>query len=286
MIQHRSVRSVLVRLAAAAAVAVPAVVLVPSAAAMPDPAPRGAQYVSLGDSYVAAGDMGNGTNPSAGCAQAPDNVGHLVARRMPGVSFADWSCSGADTDDITKVTDKGPQIRGLSEKAQYVSLSIGGNDDGIFGDLIKQCVVGALCPAGAEKDAMPKIDKLEPRLDRTYAAVRAAAPNAQVAVIPYLKILPDDPRGCFVDAVMGAPAVKSANRVQKRLNATITEAATRAGFTVVDPNTLPGRDMCGPDGKRFLSFTGMLPGENGTPIHPTLAGRKHTAKLVAAAFTR
>ncbi len=271
-----------VRLMSAVSALALGVVLAPHAAAMPDPAPRGAPYVSIGDSYVAAGSAT--TSDRDGCSQASDDVGHLVAARMPGVRFADWACSGAATKDITTDTAMGPQIRGLGPKTKYVSISIGGNDDALFADLIQKCLVGAFCTPEVEKDAMAKIDVLGPRLDATYAAVRKAAPNAQVVVVPYLRILPDDPRGCFADVLMGDVAVQRANRVQKRLNKTITQRAERAGFTVVDPNAAPGHSMCAPDGARWVSLTGVGPGDDGVPIHPTLAGRKHVAKLVAAAF--
>ncbi|MEZ5210802.1 SGNH/GDSL hydrolase family protein [Gordonia sp. (in: high G+C Gram-positive bacteria)] len=274
-------RSVVRLLTAVSALALGAI-LAPHAAAMPDPAPRSGQYVSLGDSFVAAGSIA--TSDSDGCSQAVDDVGHLVAARLPGVRFADWACSGAATGDVTTAGSMGPQIRGLGPRTEYVSLSIGGNDGNLFADLIQDCLVGAFCTPEVEKDAMAKIDILGPRLDATYAAVRKAAPNAQVVVVPYLRILPDDPRACFADVLMGDVAVQRANRVQMRLNKTITQRAERAGFTVVDPNTAPGHSMCAPDGARWVSLTGVGPGDDGVPIHPTLAGRKHVAKLVAAAF--
>jgi len=256
---------------------------VPSAQAAPDLGKRGAAYVSLGDSYVAAGDNVNGVNVTPGCQQAPDNVGHLVAARLK-VSFADWSCSGADTDDITKNTEMGPQVNGLGPATKYVSLSIGGNDEGIFGDYVAACIIDARCTDAMRRQTLAKIDRLGPKLDSTYAAVRAAAPNAEVVVMRYLQIVPRDPSGCFLGVSMGKAGAAFANRVQDSLNATISASAKKIGFTVVNSNQKPGRDMCAPDGRRYVSLTGLGPQDHGTPVHPTIAGRKYSAALIAAAF--
>lgn len=258
----------------------------PAASAASDLGPRGAQYVSIGDSYVAAGALadlyGSRGNPTPSCSQAPDDVGHLVAKRLR-VSFADWACSGAETVDVLKNTPKGRQLNGLSGKTRYVSVSIGGNDEMIFGGLMANCLIGALCNTQFREATMAKIDRLGHRLDTVYAAIRTAAPNAKVVVLPYLRVLPGDPRGCFVDGLMGRDAVAFANRAENKLNATIIGAAKRAGFTVADDQQA-GHDMCAPDGQRYVSMTGVGPKDDGVPIHPTLAGRQYTADLIAAAF--
>ena len=258
----------------------------PAAEAAPDLGKRGAQYVSLGDSYVAAGDLFNNVTVAAGCQQAPNDVGHLVAKKMRGVSFADWACSGADTDDIVGNTDKGPQVRGLSAQTKYVSVSIGGNDESIFGGLKDDCMVGVAgtCTPKVQKATLAKIDRLGVKLNDTYAAIRAAAPNAKVVVAGYLNVLPKNPRGCFIEPLMGTANVAFANKVQTKLNHTVRDAAVRAGFTAVNIDQKPGHDICAPDGRRYVSLTGFGPGDEGTPIHPTLPGRRQVAHLIAKAF--
>ncbi|MFT3715880.1 MAG: SGNH/GDSL hydrolase family protein [Gordonia sp. (in: high G+C Gram-positive bacteria)] len=245
---------------------------------------RGAEYVSLGDSFVANGSFFDGRNPQSGCMQAADNVGRLVAKKMPGVSFADWACGGADTEDFTKNTPMGPQIHGLSAKTKYVSISIGGNDESLFSGLIQDCVIGAFCTPQAEQAANAKLARLGPKLDGAYAAVRKAAPNAKVVVLEYLKIMPRSANGCFADVLMGQHGVDVANRTQAKLNETIGKEAAKAGFTVVNAQQPTGHDMCAADGKRYVSFTGVGPKDEGIPIHPTIAGRKYTAALIANAF--
>lgn len=263
---------------AAASALVPAL-----AGAMPDPAPRGAGYVSLGDSFVAAGSPMTQVDKGA-CGQATDNVGVLVSQRLPGVSFADWACSGAETADIAGVSERGPQVRGLSGDTEYVSLSIGGNDEGFFSDLITGCLSGSGCTAEHERAALAKLDRLGPKLDDVYAEVRDAAPNAEVVVLGYLRVLPDDASDCFISAIAGPDADRIVNNVQNRLNEVIAESADRAGFTMVNQDQNDDHTMCAPDGQRYVSLTGIGPGDEGTPIHPTLAGREYSARLIAGAF--
>ena len=135
-----------------------------------------------------------------------------------------------------------------------------------------------------EAEANAKLARLGPKLDRAYAAVQKKAPNAKVVVLAYLRILPKNANGCFADGLMGQHGVNVANRAQAKLNSTIATSADKAGFTVVNVDQPAGHDMCAADGKRYVSFTGIGPRDDGIPIHPTLAGRKYTANLIAKAF--
>ncbi|NLU82546.1 SGNH/GDSL hydrolase family protein [Rhodococcus sp. HNM0569] len=254
-----------------------------TASAMPAPAPVGAQYVSLGDSYVATGSFASG-EMHGGCAQASDSVGRLVAARLPGVSFGDWACGGADTADLTEDTPMGAQVAGLSANTRYVSLSIGGNNDDLFGDLVQNCLVALACTPEFQQATDAKLDRLGPARDTAYDAVRAHAPHAKVVVVGYLRVLPDDAAGCFAEALTTQPGVDFANRVQRRLNDEIAAAVDRAGFTMVNRQQDDTHSMCAPDGARHVSLTGIGPGDDGTPVHPTLLGRHYTADLVADAF--
>ncbi|WP_024332520.1 SGNH/GDSL hydrolase family protein [Gordonia hirsuta] len=256
----------------------------PPAAAMPDPAPRGAEYVSLGDSFVAVGSLSTAT--ARACSQAPDNVGRLVAARIPGVGFGDWACGGADTADLTTVTDRGPQVRGLGPDTRFVSISIGGNDESLFLELMRNCLIGITCTPAVRAQAQAKVNRLGTKLDNAYAAVRKAAPNAHVVVLGYLMIAPRNPAGCFLEASAGRQNAVFARGIQEQLNRQIARAAARVGFTMLNEKQPDGHTMCGADGQRWVALTGVLPGENGIPVHPTLAGRQYTAKLIADAFMR
>lgn len=248
--------------------------------------PTGAEYVSMGDSFIGNGSVGQAFTPTGQFkCNANDNVGHLTAKLMPGVSFADWACGGAVTDDIADAdSTKGPQLPGLSENTKYVSVSIGGNDEDFFLDIVLNCLVGIACTKSFQQETFAKLDRLAPRLDRVYSAIRRNAPNAHVVVLGTLRVLPDDARGCFVQFTTGQSNVDFANRAQRRLNEVMGEAADRHGFTAVNLWSDSDRSMCAAPGHRYLSLTGIGPGDHGIPVHPTIAGRKYTAGLIAKAF--
>ncbi|AHH19555.1 putative hydrolase [Nocardia nova SH22a] len=280
--RHNAVRRLLFLVSAAMFAATPATV----SAAPPDPYHRaGAEFVAIGDSYIATGAYLASLVQPGPCLQSSDSVARLIAAQMPQVSFADWSCGGAVTDDMTQIGAMGPQVEGLSAATKYVALSIGGNNGNIFGGTIADCFVGATCTPAKRAAVAAGLDALPAQLDSAYAAIRQHAPNAKVVVLGYPRILPDDPTGCFVDAVTGRDAVAFANTTQITLNSDIAAAADRAGFTYVDLSAAGDHSICARDGQRFVSFTGLENGDAGTAFHPTEAGRRYMAAHAFAALT-
>src|SRR5438067_6116225 len=90
-----------------------------------------ADYVSLGDSYV-AGPFIPPPIPPWGCLKSGSNYAHLAATKLS-TTLADPSCSGAKTDHMT--TTQGvspqpnpPQFDSLQADTQEVTLGIGGNN--------------------------------------------------------------------------------------------------------------------------------------------------------------
>ena len=256
----------------------------PAAAAPENPFHRtGAEFVALGDSYIDTGSYSSLIPGS--CTQATDSVARLIAARMPQTSFGDWGCGGADTHDITQMSAMGPQIDGLSDDARYVAVSIGGNDESLFGDLIHDCFIAATCTPPVRAAAQDKLTRLPQRLDAAFTAIRHHAPNAKTVVLGYLKILPDDPGSCFVDPIAGRTGIAFGNSVQKELNDTVAKAATHAGFIFVDPTSPGDHSICAPLENRYVTLTGLEPGDNGTPFHPTSLGREYMAAKAFTAMT-
>ncbi|NKY41857.1 GDSL-type esterase/lipase family protein [Nocardia cerradoensis] len=281
--RNDAVRRLQFLVSAAMFAATPATV---SAAPPADPSHRaGAEFVAIGDSYIATGAYPATLLQPGPCIQSSDSVAHLIAAQMPQVSFADWSCGGAVTDDMTQIGAMGPQVDGLSTATEYVALSIGGNNGNIFGGTIADCFVGAMCTQAKRAAVAAGLDALPTQLDTAYAAIRRHAPNAKIVVLGYPRILPDDPAGCFVDAITGRDAVAFANTTQATLNSDIAAAADRVGFTYVDPSAPGDHSICARDGQRFVSFTGLENGDDGSAFHPTEAGRRYMAARAFAALT-
>ncbi|MGW6730987.1 SGNH/GDSL hydrolase family protein [Nocardia sp. NPDC055029] len=244
-----------------------------------DPAATtGAEYVSLGDSFISVGSYLT-TSLNSDCAQASDDVGHLVAAQMPGVGFTDLACGGTTADLVEK------SAAGLSSATRYVSISTGGNNEDFYMGLLENCLTTAgNCTPGFRQEAEAKLDRLGARLDSTYAAVRAKAPHAKIVVLGYLRLLPDNSAGCIIDLTMGQDVVDFGNHIQHRLNDEIARAGERAGFTMVNTWQDGRNSVCAPDGQRHVSITGIGPGDEALAYHPTITGRRYTAGLITDAF--
>lgn len=213
------------------------------------------------------------------CAQAGDDVGHLVAAQLPGVTFTDLACGGTTADLVENTSTA------LSPATRYVSISTGGNNEDFFMDLLQNCfVTAATCTPQVRQEAEDKLDRLGARLDSTYATVRAAAPTAEIVVLGYLRLLPDRAAGCIVDVTLGQDVVDFGNHIQHRLNDEVARAAERAGFTMVNRWQDGTNSVCAPDGQRHVSITGLGPGDEALPYHPTITGRRYAAGLIVDAF--
>ncbi len=253
----------------------------PAATAQPAPA----EYVSLGDSYAAIGSVDRLTWRTSSCLQGTDNVGHLIAARLPGTTLVDRACAGATTDDVLQPTGRGRQVDSLSPATRYVTVSIGGNDGDAFETLATRCMFTPACT----QDAHAVVDRARretpDRLRTTYRAIRAAAPNARVVVLGYPRGLPDRIEGCPLLAAIDPDQLDFTAHAWQEMNDTIAAVAAETGFTMVAEKSPDGHDMCAPDGARYISATGVGPGDDGTPVHPTRAGREYLAELATAALT-
>lgn len=256
---------------------------VPSIAAA-EPA-TGAQLVSIGDSFMAAGSNAAAITGPVGtaCNQATDNVAHLVASSFPQMTFADYSCVGALSTDVFTTSTRGPQIVGLSPDTKVAIVSIGGNDAG-FEQIATDCLFALSCPPEKKAQFSANVASVGPKLTGAYAAIRRAAPNARVFTVGYLPILPADAKGCLVGLINTQETITFLNGLQRQLNDTIIAESAKAGFTPVIPATSSDHSVCAADFQRYVSMTGTGAGDEGIPMHPTAPGRQYVAERVAIAM--
>ncbi|MER5595633.1 SGNH/GDSL hydrolase family protein [Streptomyces sp. NPDC002265] len=141
----------------------------------------GPAYVALGDSYSAGNGAGNYDSSSGDCHRSLSAYPYLWKNAHAPSSFADTSCSGAVTTDVTN-----NQLGPLNSATGLVSLTIGGNDAG-FADVMTTCVTGSdsTCVNRVAQAESYAQNTLPARLDATYNAIRAKAPNAKVVVLGY-----------------------------------------------------------------------------------------------------
>lgn len=229
----------------------------------------GTEYVALGDSYAAGYGLAQPTDrPVAACGQSALDYPHLIASSL-GLDLTDVSCAGATTADIVSTRQHGadPQAEALGSQTKVVTVSIGGNDAGLFSTASKCIAVakeGPVISSGAStcRSALVTdgVDSLAAAIDghvtsglrSAFATIASRAPQAKVIVVGYPAIFPDaahtPPAGCFRPVVSastlteGLPTngfpftatdVKYLSGVQDHLDDALRSATKAAGFTYV-----------------------------------------------------
>jgi lysophospholipase L1-like esterase len=170
----------------------------------PQPSEGASAYVAMGDSYTAAPGVGETVN--AGCHRSDSNYPALVADEL-GLELTDVSCGGATTTSLVGVqqTSEGavpPQFAALTPETDVVTLSIGGNDKGLFADLLSTCVFlragdpgGSPCRDAFNADgtdrALETIEVIRTRVTSALVGIRDRAPDARIVLVGYPQLVPD-----------------------------------------------------------------------------------------------
>lgn len=274
-------RRALSRLLARTSAVVSVAVLAPLAAAPPAPA-AALEYVSMGDSYSAGSGITPLSDYTAVCTQSSRNAAHDIASAK-GYHLTDVSCGGATTGDFTgkQFGVVAPQLNALSASTRLVTMTIGGNDNDVFIDLLAACGsagaatfgLGSPCKTLYGDTFVNKINSSTyPNLVAALAKVRAAAPNARIAIAGYPQVMP--PSGtCFSTMPIAKGDVAYVNGVEAALNSAVQRAAAADGVTFVDmyaPSA--GHDACQSASVRWVEP--MFGGSNYVPVHPNAAGEQ------------
>jgi lysophospholipase L1-like esterase len=275
-------------LLAAIAVAVGAVVAAaPTTAATTNPL----RYVALGDSYSAASGV-LPPDPSAPpeCLRSSRNYPHVIARAIA-AKLTDVTCGAAETSHFftSQYPNVPPQLDALSRRTQLVTMTIGGNDNGVFIDAIIDCGSAGVSTLGRgspckDKYASSFADtiraKTYPALVKALRAVKTKAPRAKVAILGYPWILPPR-KGCYPQMPVAIGDVPYVHHIQWVLNDAIRRAANATGTTYInlnEPST--GHDACKPIGVRWVEP--VVAGTNPVIVHPNALGeRKMAANAMA-----
>lgn len=200
----------------------------------------GPAYVALGDSYSAGNGAGNYDSSSGDCHRSLGAYPYLWKNAHTPSSFADTSCSGAVTTDVTN-----SQLGPLSSATGLVSLTIGGNDAG-FSDVMTTCVTGSdtTCVNRVNQAETYARNTLPARLDATYDAIRAKAPNAKVVVLGYPRVYTLD---VFCVGLSSAKHSKI-DEAADVLDGVIAARAAAHGFVFGDVRTtFGGHELCSSD---------------------------------------
>jgi hypothetical protein len=244
------------------------------------------RYVALGDSYSAASGV-LPPDPSAPpqCLRSTLNYPHVIAGTT-GAQLTDVTCGAAETSHFFESQSPGvpPQLDAVKKDTQLVTMTIGGNDSGVFINTILSCGSAGLLSLGQGSPCKDRYgssfeDTIRtttyPSLVKSLKAVRARAPRARVAILGYPWIMPAT-GGCFDKMPIAQGDVPYVRGIQATLNDAVRRAAAATGSTYVNLNTVSnGHDACQPIGVRWVEP--VLQGTNPVIVHPNALGESQMA---------
>ncbi|MET9800171.1 SGNH/GDSL hydrolase family protein [Streptomyces sp. NPDC006368] len=250
------------------------------------------RYVALGDSY--ASGAGVPEQVDSACTRSSRNYPALVNAALAPGAHKDVTCGGATTVHMTTAQNSSapPQFDALNADTDLVTLTIGGNDIGFAGIIVRCVSLGLFNPAGSPCKSSytswsgtdrlaATISATAPKVAATLDGIRRRAPHAQILVTGYPAILPDDGTNCpsVVSIAKGdAPWLRDTH---KRLNSMIAAQAAAHGARYVDTYSKSvGHDICKPVGTRWME---PLSTNAAAPFHPNAAGERAMADAVLAA---
>jgi lysophospholipase L1-like esterase len=215
-------------------------------------------YVALGDSY----SSGVGAPGQTGlCLRSPYGYPGQWASRNAPRSFTDLSCIGAVTGDVLST-----QVPALSNGADLISITIGGNDAG-FAPTVLSCTISsdADCTAKVRAAESDIRTTLGAKLDATYAAIKNKAPGAKVVVLGYPVLFDTSSIWC----TMSLTKRRVLNEGAQVLDDLIRARSEAAGLTWSDVrDEFAGHGICA--SSPYLNNVTVLPPQNS--FHPTRTG--------------
>jgi len=249
------------------------------------------RYVALGDSYSAAsGTIPPDLSAPPECARSTVNYPHDIAVRT-GARLTDVTCGSAETKDYFSSQYPGvaPQLSALSADTQLVTMTIGGNDSGVFIDAILDCGSAGTATLGQGHPCQDRYGSsfsdtitstTYPALVHALSAVRAVAPDARAAILGYPWIMPKT-GGCFPLMPVASGDVPYLRGIQATLNDAVRRAAAATGARYIDFSTVSeGHDACQPIGTRWIEP--VLGGSNPVIVHPNALGESRMAEQTMA----
>jgi lysophospholipase L1-like esterase len=261
-----------------------AIAIAASSLVVNSPAAAAAQplrYVALGDSYSAAsGVLPPDLTASLLCLRSTRNYPHVIAART-GARLVDVTCGAAETKHFTTAQYPGvaPQADAVGADTNLVTMTIGGNDSGVFIGAILACGAAGILTLGhgspcKDLNGSRFEDTVRtttyPALVSALQAVRAKAPDATVAILGYPWIVPAI-GGCFDKMPVATGDVPYLRSLQATLNDAVQRAAAATGATYVDLSAASnGHDACQRLGVRWIEP--VLQTTNPVVVHPNALG--------------
>jgi lysophospholipase L1-like esterase len=249
------------------------------------------RYVALGDSYTSA-PLVPVTEMAKGCYRSTANYPALVADRL-GARLEDRSCGGARTTDFRRnqYPEVPPQLTAVKPGVELVTVSIGGNDERVFSELVVRCTrLRAKNPEGAPCQQhmrstgsdvlLSALRTTRNRVTEVVREVRQRAPKAKLLVVGYPQIISADSRCAQLPLAAGDYAY--GEKVNLAMTEVLRSAAKATGATYVDVwAASQGHDICSDDPWINGAVTDQ---KRAAAYHPFAAEQVAVADLVVDAF--
>jgi len=247
----------------------------------------------MGDSYVSGPGINAIIPSSGGCLRSDHNWPHLLAKLLKVREFHDVSCAGATTDDLVAdvpAPEGRPapaQVTALGPNTRLVTISIGGNDLGVFGGIITSClprfnVKRDACSPFVHRQLPGLLGRVRLRISHAIEVVHAKSPRARVVVVGYLRVLPD--RTSCRALGIATPQVNPAAKGERALAETLRAAARASNAEFISIRDFAkGHDVCA--GTKAWVNGIHAPEGDGVILHPNAAGMRAVAIAVARSLT-
>ena len=249
----------------------------------------GSTYVALGSSFAA----GPGIRPVThrGARRSALNYPHLVAERLS-LRLVDVTCSGATTANVLREWQHRlpPQIDAVTPDAKLVTITIGGNDVGYIGGLVR---VSMRCALADRFRVLPdtwhepapdvpaeQFATLVDSLVNVVDATRSRAPGARILLVDYLTVFGPDAHRCK-EIPLDDAAVERTREIAAGVAKAIRAAAERSAVGLVAASDASSEHGAGSAQPWVTGWGNPLRGH--VPYHPTPAGMTAVADLVVRA---
>jgi lysophospholipase L1-like esterase len=250
------------------------------------------KYVALGDSY-SAGPLDGPTTGNLLCLQSSASYPYDTASYL-GASLDDVSCSAATSADLVNTSQYpgvSPQVDALSSSTQLVTLTDGGNDNGLFVSAILDCGItdildvfniGSPCKDLYGNTFTNDVSADASTVEQTFATIKADAPNAQIFVLGYPDILPSS-GGCYPTMPLTNGDTSYLNDLELDLDSMIQTEAAAAGIHYVSTYTqFEGHGSCATGSKQWINA--IIAGNGGISVHPNAVGEQQMADILESAL--
>lgn len=203
------------------------------------------------------------TDLAGGCLRSNGNYPSLVAKRLDVKKLADVSCSAAEIEHLRRPQRPfsgarvPAQLDALTTRTNLVTVSIGGNDFNLFGNLLSTCARlrsadpnGTPCTDQLVRDGVQparQVASIGRRLGESLREIAQRAPQARILLVGYPRIAPRE-GSCPRLLPLARGDYATADRIARLLRDAMRAAARDNGAGFVDMYAASrGHDVCADD---------------------------------------